>query len=155
MLDKIRGLFDQYLQDAGAGDVGARAHAHQLASAALLFEVARADFDISASERDLIHQVVQHQFQLSDEETGQLLSLAEEETEQATCLFGFTSVVNEQFSVEEKISVMEMLWRVALADERIEKHEQHLMRKLASLLHIPHKEYVAAKFRAREAAARE
>jgi uncharacterized tellurite resistance protein B-like protein len=49
----------------------------------------------------------------------------------------------------ERITLIEMLWRVAWADKVLSDHEQHMMRKISSLLYIPHKDYIAAKQRAR------
>jgi uncharacterized tellurite resistance protein B-like protein len=43
------------------------------------------------------------------------------------------------------------MWQVAYADNQISAHENHLMRKIASLLYIPHKDYIAAKMCAKPA----
>jgi uncharacterized tellurite resistance protein B-like protein len=41
------------------------------------------------------------------------------------------------------------MFRVAYADQHLSAHENHLMRKVASLLHVSHGDYVAAKLRAK------
>jgi uncharacterized tellurite resistance protein B-like protein len=46
------------------------------------------------------------------------------------------------------------MWQVAYADAEISAHENHLMRRIAELLHIAHGDYIAAKMRAKEAAQR-
>ena len=53
--------------------------------------------------------------------------------------------------MEQKIAIVELMWRVAYADGRLSADENHLMRKIGELLYIPHGAYVAAKLRAREA----
>ena len=68
---------------------------------------------------------------------------------EATDFFAFTSRINDAFSMEQKLRMIEHMWRVAYADGVLSAHENHVMRKLADLLHIPHGAYVHAKMRAR------
>ena len=56
----------------------------------------------------------------------------------------------QAYSPEEKIRLIELLWQIAYANESLHKYEEHLVRKIADLLHVPHKAYIAAKFRANE-----
>ena len=62
-------------------------------------------------------------------------------------LHGFTTLINQQWSIEERTRLVEKMWQVVYADGRLDDHEQHLMRKLQSLLHVPHRDYIAAKLR--------
>jgi len=48
--------------------------------------------------------------------------------------------------------VIELMWQVAYADAALGAHEQHVLRRIAELLHVPHGDYIAAKMRARDAA---
>jgi uncharacterized tellurite resistance protein B-like protein len=80
-----------------------------------------------------------------------VIDLAEAEVKQATDYFQFTSLVNRHFTQEQKQSVIELMWQVAYADAEISAHENHLMRRIAELLHITHGDYIAAKMRAKEA----
>jgi len=50
----------------------------------------------------------------------------------------YTRTLHEKLTVSEKHEIVEMLWRVALADERLDKHEDHLVRKIAGLLYVSH-----------------
>ena len=43
-------------------------------------------------------------------------------------------------SGESGASVIEMLWRLSFADERLDKHEEQLIRRVAGLLHVPDRE---------------
>lgn len=67
-------------------------------------------------------------------------------------LYQFTSLLNRHFSAEQKERIIEHLWRVAFADAKLSAWEQHLVRKVADLLYVPHSVYIAAKLRARDAA---
>jgi len=153
MIDRIKTFFNEQLRpDSGNG-----AHSEQalrLATAALLVEMSRADMNISAAERTAVEDAVRGVFGLSDTETRTLVTLAEDQVQEATSMYGFTRLINDRFSPEQKARVVELMWRVAYIDGHLEKHEQHLMRKIASLLYIPHETYIAAKFRAREEARR-
>jgi uncharacterized tellurite resistance protein B-like protein len=126
-------------------------HALELATAALLIEVVRADAGITNDERAEVERAVRDQFQLSAEEAGTLTRLAEEEVAQANDLFQFTSLINRTFSQEQRVRVIELMWRAALADAHISAHEQHVLRRIAGLLHVPDGDYVAAKARAQQA----
>lgn len=92
--------------------------------------------------------VLEH-FGLSDAEAKQLLELAEEERSDSTDYFQFTSLINGNYTTEQKVSLVELLWRIAYANENLHKYEEHLVRKIADLLHIPHSAFIAAKFNAR------
>ena len=126
-------------------------HALELATAALLIEVIRSDARITEEERRAVERSVSEKFQLSAEEAGALTRLAEEEVAQANDLFQFTSLINREFSQQQKVAVIELMWRAALADAHISAHEQHVLRRIAGLLHVPDGDYIAAKNRAQQA----
>jgi uncharacterized tellurite resistance protein B-like protein len=152
MIDRIKEFFNEQLRpDAGAGARDPE-HALRLAAAALLVEMSRADMHIRDGERAAIETGVRDVFGLGEAETRSLVALAEEEVHDATSMYGFTRLINDGFSAGQKARIVELMWRVAYADGHLEKHEQHLMRKIAGLLYIPHETYIAAKFRAREEA---
>lgn len=150
MLDAIRDFFDKHMAVSAAPDSGR--HTIEVATAALLVEVVRMDGDIEPAERDAVLQAVHANFGLSGAEADALIRLAEQEARQASDLYQFTSLLNRSFSAEQKEQVIEHLWRVAFADAQLSAWEQHLVRKVADLLYVPHSAYIAAKLRAREAA---
>ena len=145
MIKAIQKFFDDRFE--GSGDTPQDDHALRLAAAALLFEVAHADYDLDSAEQDMIHALIADQFALDKEETTHLLSLAEMEARESPDLHGFTTLINQHWSIEERIRLVEKMWQVVYADGRLDDHEQHLMRKLQSLLHVPHRDYIAAKLR--------
>lgn len=147
MLKAIRDFFDQHLAPAGNDK-----HSIELATAALLVETLRADAEITPVERAAALAAVREKFDLSIEEATSLIAVAEQEVRQANDRYQFTSLINEQFSQEQKIRVIEMMWRVAYADANLTGAEQQTVRKIAELLHVPHGDYIHAKMRAREAA---
>lgn len=150
MLKAIRQFFDQHIGQAAAPQDDT--HRLQLATAALLVEVVRTDRDISAAERDAVLKAVAEKFALSLVEAATLAELAEQEAQRATSYYQFTALINRHFSPQQKQQVIELMWRAAYADGRLSAHEQHVLRKVADLLHVPHGDYIAAKTRAKEEA---
>jgi uncharacterized tellurite resistance protein B-like protein len=149
MLNTIREFFDRHLERAAPAD---EAHRLQLATAALLVEVVRGDGAIDAVERAALQTAIAGKFALSPAEATALIELAEQEARLANDSYQFTSLINRRFSQAEKLRVVELMWQVAYADATLSAHEQHVLRKLAELLHVPHGDYIAAKLRARDAA---
>ena len=121
----------------------------ELATAALLIEVSRADFDASEDERAAIEEQVRKSFGLTEDETREIVALAEEEVARAVSLYEFTRLVDRSFTPDQKRHIVGLLWEVALSDERIEGREEHLIRKVATLLHVPHEAFIAEKLAAR------
>jgi uncharacterized tellurite resistance protein B-like protein len=150
MLDAIRDFFEKYLSPAAAQ--GDARHTIEIATAALLVEVARLDREIEPAEREAVLRAVRSKFGLNGGEAETLVRLAEEEARAATDYYQFTSLINKRFFPEQKERVIELMWRVAYADAEPSAHEQHVIRKIADLLYVPHRAYIAAKLRARDAA---
>ena len=126
-----------------------RGHGLELATAALLVEIARADYRDEVVENELIFNLLKEHFTLSPEEAEVLLNDAAEEVDHAVSLQGFTRLLHENLSPDEKLRVLEMLWRVALADEHLDRHEDHLIRRVADLLYIPHGDVIRVRNRVR------
>lgn len=120
-------------------------HAYQLATAALLMEISRADREIHSSERETVTRAIQRTFDLDEDETRTLVTLAEKEAEEATSLYDFTRLINENFDDRQKQRVVEMLWQVAFADGDADNYEEHLIRRIADLIHVPHRGFIRAK----------
>lgn len=119
----------------------------QLATAALLIEMTRADFTVTDTERAAVDRSLQELFGLSVAETRQLIDLAELEVRASSSLFQFTHLIDKHFAPEQKITVIELLWRVAYSDAGKDHHEEHLVRKVADLLHVPHSAFIRARER--------
>lgn len=128
------------------------AHGLQLATAVLLVEVMRSDTHISDTERAAAVLALRNKFALSDGEMQQLLAQAEHTAGSSNDYFRYTSAMNEHFTQAQKIQVVEHMWQVAFADGHLDAHENHVISKVAGLLHVTHGEYIAAKLHARQAA---
>jgi len=147
MLKTVQSFFSKHIQGREDQDPE---HVQQLAAAALLFEVSRSDDDVADIEKSRIEEIVRSSFSLSDEEVRTVMDLAEQEIAESSSLFGFTSLINEHWSIDQRVNLAEHMWHVAFADGKLDDHEVHLMRKIQKLLHIPHKRFIGAKMQARE-----
>ena len=151
MLKSIREFFDRNIAQ---GAPTADRHSVELATAALLVEVVRSDAQIAPSEQLAVMHAVRDKFNLSEEEAQAILRLAEEEVRTANDYYQFTSLINRHFDQQHKQHIIELMWRVAYADAELAAHENHVLRRIAELLHVTHADYIAAKMRARDAAER-
>lgn len=149
MLDSLRQFFQERVLEAAPAAEGDPGRRLRLAAAALLVEVMRADPEVREEERTVARAALQGTFGLSLVETEELLRLAEAEADAATSLFEFTSLVDKGLSREEKKRIVELLWLVAFADSEKHPLEEHLIRRIAGLLHVPHPDFIDAKLRAR------
>ncbi len=120
----------------------------QVATAALLVEAALMDDEFDATERSAILRLLTARFELGQAATEALLETARTRVETASQLFGFTRVVNDRFTQEERIELMEMLWQVAYADGRLDDYEANLMRRMSGLIHVSDRESGEARKRA-------
>ena len=141
LLKKLKDLLGS--ESTATGEVEHRAL--ELACAALMFEVARADFTVETTEQDAVTSLLTAQFNLGADEVSTITEAAVEQADAATCLFEFTRTLNELASAEQKRDLLAMMWRVAMADNEISRYEEHVIRKVAALLYVPHGDFIAAK----------
>jgi len=150
MLNAIRRFFEQNIATRPEQSAADAQHRARVAAAALLVEVVRSDEQFTPAERSAVLDSAGRKFGLDAAESAELLALAEAESQDAHDLFQFTSQVNGAFTAEQKARLVEELWRVAYADEVLHKYEEHLIRKVADLLYVPHSVFIAAKLRVQQ-----
>ena len=119
----------------------------QIAVAVLLIEAARMDDTFDPQERGTIEGLLEHKFQLSHDETQQLLKLAEETAERSHQLHPFTRLTVERMEPARRIRLIEMLWEVAYADGKLDPDEDVLLRRVAGLIYISDEDRIAARQR--------
>jgi len=151
MLKSLRKFFAEHMAPDPEADAEAAEHRARVASAALLVEVVRSDDEFSEAERAAVLESARRKFGLDEPEARQLMDLAEAESQDAHDLYQFTTQINEAFSAEQKVRLIEELWRVAYTDDVLHRYEEHVIRKVADLIHVPHSAYIAAKLRVEDA----
>ncbi len=150
MLDSIRAFIEQRIVGRPGESAESAGHKARVAAAALLVEVVKADTSFSREERAAVLAAAQRKFGLEREEAESLMRLAEAEAGEAVDFYQFTSAINQAFDPAQKQRLIEELWRVALADEVIHRHEEYVIRKVADLIYVPHSAFIAAKLKVTE-----
>lgn len=117
----------------------------QIATAALLVEMAKADGHFSEDEREKIIHTMQDKFNIDKEYVHELIELSEKKLEDSIGMYEFTSQINNHYSREEKKELLINLWKIIYVDERLDKYEDRLVKVVGGLLNLNHKEIINAK----------
>ena len=152
MINTIRQFFETHINLPNKSPENLSGYSLHVATAALLIEMMRADASVSEAERETITDILRLKLALTAEETCGLLKLAEDELWKSTGYYEFTSLINKGFRYEQKVMIIEHLWEVAFADAEVDKHEEYMVRKIADLLYVDHKDFINAKLRVRKKA---
>ena len=124
--------------------------------AVLMLEVAKSDFEESEAEIQTMTAWLENQdLGLKSQDVGQLLDSARKEQAGSAGLFEYTRRACERMSMEERVELVEQLWRIAYADGVIDKYEEAAIRKASELLYVSHSDFIRAKFAAKAASQRE
>ena len=147
MLQKVKRFFDNnVLAKANSNSVDSE-HAVRLAMASLMIEVAESDYHDAPEERESVLKIIKDSFDLSDAETNEIVDLARQEHTDSVDYFQFTSLINQHYSAAERIELIEKLWIIAFADNELDKHEEHVIRRIADLIHVAHSDFMKTKFK--------
>jgi uncharacterized tellurite resistance protein B-like protein len=147
MVFSLKNIYKQFIQPASGKTEEIPEHAIQVAMAALLIEKMKADGKVSEDERMTVMQTIRSKFNLTDDETKSLKELAKEKIRKATDYYEFTSLINKGLSYERKVDIIGHLWGIALSDRHLDKHEEYMVRKIADLLYVEHKDFIEAKLK--------
>jgi uncharacterized tellurite resistance protein B-like protein len=118
---------------------------YQVATAALLVEIAKADGDFSDDERKRIIDLMKKEFSLDDKCVNELLELSEQKVRDSISVYEFSSVINENFTQQEKLELLKNLWRIVYEDGKLDSHEDRLIKIIGSTLNLEHKDVIGAK----------
>ena len=120
------------------------------ACAALLIEIAYADKDFDESEKMSLKNSLMTTYKIDEIEIDELILDASQSVQESTSLYGYTRIVNDEFSYDEKLNLLKNLWKIAYADGNLDKYEEHLLRKISDLIHISHSDYINIKLEIRD-----
>jgi len=147
MVDFLRDFLFRRKGAAPAGASGHGAAELRLAAAALMVEAAKLDGAFEDSERARIAALLDRRFGMEAGDIATLIAAADEETDLAGGLYGFTRTVRDNFDHSERVSMIEMLWEVAYADGVLHDFEANMLRRVAGLLYVTDQESGAARKR--------
>ena len=148
MLNAIKNFFKQNISSEEDGDLD---HRLKLATAALLIEMMQQDDQVHDKEIETVKTALKEKFDLTGDECHTLFELAEEEVGDAVDYHQFTSLIAREFTQAQKIKVIELLWSVAYADSHLDSLEEHMVRKIADLIYVSHKDFMKTKHKIQDA----
>jgi uncharacterized tellurite resistance protein B-like protein len=103
--------------------------------------------DTTDKGREKFVTILKKDYDLSNEHAAALLEASNEQLKGSIDLWQFTNCINQNYSMEEKVRVIETIWEIAYTDGKLDKHEDYLVHKLAKLLRLTHKQLIDAKLR--------
>lgn len=140
----------KHIIDLFSGGAPARKHgAHelQLAAGAILIEAALLDGHFDARERQAVETVLRQRFDLTPDETRDLIAAAETRVAGSTQLYEFTRVIAREFDEAERVELVEMLCEVIYADGALHDHEATMFRQIGELIHVSDRDRAEARRR--------
>jgi uncharacterized tellurite resistance protein B-like protein len=147
MIDLLKKFFGKSAVESTTDHRVEGSHDVRIATCALLLEMANIDGKISELERERIIHILKKDYRLSDEHTAALIEAADEELNRSIDLWQFTNLINQNYSTDEKLQIIETVWKIVYADGRLDQHEDYLVHKLANLLRLTHKQLIDAKLK--------
>ena len=149
MLKGIKNYFDRKLAHNEQESPSAKIRKVDLACAALLVEVINSDHQLDKRESEEFLLVLSESLDISDKDVHEIVELAEAKAHQATSLYEFTQLINDEYDYKEKLSLIEKMWRIAFSDEQLDKYEDHLIRKISDLIYVSHSDFIKCKLKIR------
>ena len=144
MIEKLKELF-------ASSETPRAAPEPALAGAALMFEVAWADHEVGEQEIERMAALLKDLFGLQDVQVEKLLDETRGLHDDSVGVYPFTRAINEELDQEQKFDIVHALWQIALADDTLDRFEEHTIRRIAELLYVPHDRFIEAKLLAKEA----
>ncbi|WP_286263290.1 TerB family tellurite resistance protein [Thalassotalea atypica] len=142
MLKKIQ----QFLASLNEASENAQpAHSLETSCAVLLCEVMKADGLMADEEQQHMATVLMREFTLTPIEVDDVIEQAIYLSENATDFYQFTSTLNQHYSTEQRVKMIELLWQLAYSDGELSSIEEHIIRKIADLLHLRQSEFIQTK----------
>ncbi|WP_310618776.1 tellurite resistance TerB family protein [Flexibacterium corallicola] len=135
MLDTLK----SFLKDLTKGDV--KKHGYQeddtrLAAAALLFHIIAVDGTVEDVEIAALNDTLKQHYHLDDSQTKELIEQAKERDEESVDLYGFTSVLKRELDEQERLTIIEMMWKMVYADGSVHEFEDNTIWRVAELLGV-------------------
>ena len=149
MIKKIKDLIANYSSEYKVEETSVLVKLNE-ACAALLVEIAFADKEFDLNERESLKKSLIESYNLEVDTIEEIVKDAENTVAESTSLYEYTRTVNDEFEYSDKLNLLENLWKVAYADNILDKYEEHLIRKISDLLHISHSDYINIKLKVRD-----
>lgn len=150
MIESIKSFFENKLTKKEEEEAPSSAMSRvDLTCAALLVEVMNSDHELDEREHREFMAVLQQSYNIAESDLEELTQLAKDEAFEATSLYEFTKLINDSYDYEQKVGLIENMWRIAFSDKRLDKYEDHLIRKVSELIYVSHSDFIKTKLKVR------
>jgi len=153
MFEQIRKIFSNDTSSqsiAGKKEDNSERKKLQIATCAIFLEMAKSDDNCTEEERKEIVSIMQRTFGLEKEFVDELIDLTKKRLDESVSIYEFTGIINNNFLPDEKFELMKNLWRLIYTDQKLDKYEDQLVKKLGTMLHLEHRDVIAAKLMVKE-----
>ena len=147
MIKSLKRFFNPSAVGMAAEPVVDTEHDVRIATCALFLEMARIDEKFTAEEMDTVLSIMREKYGLSQEHADALVAEADRELEESVDLWQFARLINEHYSIDEKMEIIETLWQMVYVDGKMDAYEHYLMNKLKNLLRLSHDQLIGAKLK--------
>ena len=142
MLKSIQNIFRHRNQEVSDSS---EIYQRELAYASLLVEVIKSDDKFDDRERVKLFDVLSKKLKIRDDELQNFAELAKQKSDESTSLYEFTREINDKYEYDEKVKLIEDLWRIAYSDGQLDKYEDYVIRKIADLIYVTHSDFIKSK----------
>jgi uncharacterized tellurite resistance protein B-like protein len=147
MINSLKRFFSQAASDGAEDPGGDTEHDIRIATCALFLEMARIDEKFTQEEMETVLSIMQEKYGLSREHADALVAEADKELEESVDLWQFARLINENYSIDEKMEIIETLWQMVYVDGKMDEYEHYLMGKLKNLLRLSQDQLIGAKLK--------
>ena len=147
MLNPLKRFFNKAAPEASKDENQNAGHDVHIATCALFLEMARIDNVFNETEMDTILEILKKKYGLDPQHAAALVAEADRELEESVDLWQFARLINENYSTDEKIEIIETLWQMVYVDGKMDAYEHYLMNKLKNLLRLSHDQLIAVKLK--------
>lgn len=146
MIDAVTQFFQRALAEPARSDDPAMTL--ELACAALLCEIMRADFHSGDDERAALRNMLVSRLSVSTADVDALMAMAEEKVDESIDHYQFVRLINDHYDEVQRYELVKLMWQMAWADGEVDPQEEHRIRRLAGLLYVSHSDFIRAKLAA-------
>lgn len=117
----------------------------ELTAAVLAYEIARSDGEISEDELSVLMEEIGKISIKVGKEKSEILEIVEIYSKDSISFHEFIEDINNNFSQDQKLSLLKFMWKTAYADGRLDVDEERLVRRVADLIKIKDMEVLKLK----------
>tara|TARA_B100000686_G_scaffold301711_1_gene337228 strand:+ start:45 stop:488 length:444 start_codon:yes stop_codon:yes gene_type:complete len=131
MFDKLKSIFDKKIEEKNE-----EFDTMQIAISTLMIQTAVYDGVFDEQEKSKILELIKKYFNFNEDQKLSLFKIAMKVNDDSNDMQQFTRILNDNMSEEEKLNIIEMLWKIIISDGHIDDYENALIRKISGLLYI-------------------